>query len=226
MVCHATYTTPATHAIIRDNLDRSPLYSGVIDATGVRYCPPVEDKVVRFADRDRHQGHPRARRPRDLLLWAAPFLRDVYGLSTTAAAAYASAPSLALLGAGPLTEWVSDRIGHRRRTPYTMLTSGLVGLWVVLVLTLGSLPLWGAFALFFTMGIFGAAFALTWPIGREVNPPHLAGVAVAVVNLGGFLGAAPTQAPLGALLDARSTAALLSVLVRETRGVNVYEACD
>jgi tRNA uridine 5-carboxymethylaminomethyl modification enzyme len=55
VACHVTYTTPTTHAIIRDNLDRSPLYSGVIDATGVRYCPSVEDKVVRFADRDRHQ---------------------------------------------------------------------------------------------------------------------------------------------------------------------------
>ena len=53
--CHVTYTTPETHAIIRDNLDRSPLYSGIIDATGVRYCPSIEDKVVRFADRDRHQ---------------------------------------------------------------------------------------------------------------------------------------------------------------------------
>jgi tRNA uridine 5-carboxymethylaminomethyl modification enzyme len=55
VACHVTYTTPATHAVIRDNLDRSPLYSGVIDATGVRYCPSIEDKVVRFADRDRHQ---------------------------------------------------------------------------------------------------------------------------------------------------------------------------
>jgi tRNA uridine 5-carboxymethylaminomethyl modification enzyme len=55
VACHITYTTPETHTIIRENLDRSPLYSGVIDATGVRYCPSVEDKVVRFADRDRHQ---------------------------------------------------------------------------------------------------------------------------------------------------------------------------
>jgi tRNA uridine 5-carboxymethylaminomethyl modification enzyme len=53
--CHVTWTTPATHALIRDNLDRSPLYSGVIDATGVRYCPSIEDKVVRFGDRERHQ---------------------------------------------------------------------------------------------------------------------------------------------------------------------------
>ena len=55
VACHVTYTTGATHAIIRDNLDRSPLYSGVIGAPGVRYCPSVEDKVVRFADRERHQ---------------------------------------------------------------------------------------------------------------------------------------------------------------------------
>jgi tRNA uridine 5-carboxymethylaminomethyl modification enzyme len=53
--CHVTWTTPATHTVIRDNLDRSPLYSGVIDATGVRYCPSIEDKVVRFAERERHQ---------------------------------------------------------------------------------------------------------------------------------------------------------------------------
>ncbi|MBI2216210.1 MAG: tRNA uridine-5-carboxymethylaminomethyl(34) synthesis enzyme MnmG [Candidatus Rokubacteria bacterium] len=55
VACHTTYTTPATHALIRDNLDRSPLYSGAIGATGVRYCPSIEDKVVRFAERERHQ---------------------------------------------------------------------------------------------------------------------------------------------------------------------------
>jgi tRNA uridine 5-carboxymethylaminomethyl modification enzyme len=53
--CHITHTTAATHDAIRENLDRSPLYSGVIDATGVRYCPSIEDKVVRFPDRERHQ---------------------------------------------------------------------------------------------------------------------------------------------------------------------------
>jgi len=55
VACHLTYTTPRTHEIVRANLDRSPLYSGIIDATGVRYCPSIEDKVKRFADRDRHQ---------------------------------------------------------------------------------------------------------------------------------------------------------------------------
>jgi tRNA uridine 5-carboxymethylaminomethyl modification enzyme len=53
--CHITFTNPTTHALIRDNLGRSPLYTGRITATGPRYCPSIEDKVVRFADRDRHQ---------------------------------------------------------------------------------------------------------------------------------------------------------------------------
>jgi tRNA uridine 5-carboxymethylaminomethyl modification enzyme len=55
IVCHITETTPATHAIIRANLDRSPLYAGDITGVGPRYCPSIEDKVVRFAERERHQ---------------------------------------------------------------------------------------------------------------------------------------------------------------------------
>lgn len=53
--CWLTYTNEETHKIIRDNLDRSPLYSGIIHGTGPRYCPSIEDKVVRFADKKRHQ---------------------------------------------------------------------------------------------------------------------------------------------------------------------------
>ncbi len=53
--CWLTYTNEHTHEIIRSNLDRSPLYSGVIHGTGPRYCPSIEDKVVRFADKDHHQ---------------------------------------------------------------------------------------------------------------------------------------------------------------------------
>jgi tRNA uridine 5-carboxymethylaminomethyl modification enzyme len=55
VLCYLTYTNEATHRIIRDNLDRSPMYAGVIQARGVRYCPSIEDKVVRFADKERHQ---------------------------------------------------------------------------------------------------------------------------------------------------------------------------
>jgi len=55
VACHLTYTNTQTHDIIRTNLDRSPLFSGVIDSIGPRYCPSIEDKVVRFADKARHQ---------------------------------------------------------------------------------------------------------------------------------------------------------------------------
>ncbi|MBT9811388.1 tRNA uridine-5-carboxymethylaminomethyl(34) synthesis enzyme MnmG [Enterocloster citroniae] len=53
--CWLTYTNQETHRIIRDNLDRSPLFSGAIEGTGPRYCPSIEDKVVKFPDKDRHQ---------------------------------------------------------------------------------------------------------------------------------------------------------------------------
>ena len=53
--CWLTYTSEETHKIIRENLDRSPMYSGVIEGTGPRYCPSIEDKVVKFADKNRHQ---------------------------------------------------------------------------------------------------------------------------------------------------------------------------
>ena len=53
--CYLTYTTSETHKIIRENLHRSPLFAGVIEGTGPRYCPSIEDKVVRFADKERHQ---------------------------------------------------------------------------------------------------------------------------------------------------------------------------
>lgn len=53
--CWLTYTNSKTHEIIRNNLDRSPIYAGIIEGTGPRYCPSIEDKVVKFADKDRHQ---------------------------------------------------------------------------------------------------------------------------------------------------------------------------
>ena len=55
MVCHIAHTTEETHEIIRNGLDRSPLYSGKIDGVGSRYCPSIEDKIVRFADKSSHQ---------------------------------------------------------------------------------------------------------------------------------------------------------------------------
>ena len=186
----------------------------------------------------------------NLMLWVIPFLRDVHGLSMTEAAAYATATPLALLVSGPLTGWVSDTALRRRKVPYVALSVALFALWCALAATAGALPLAGVFALLFGMGAVGSAFVLTWPIGREVNPPHLAGSAVAVVNLGGFVGAALTQGPIGAVLDARwagvlvggarvypadayraafavcagflAAAVLISIFVKETRCRNIY----
>ncbi len=53
--CYLTYTNEETHEIIRNNLDRSPIYAGIIEGTGPRYCPSIEDKVVKFSDKERHQ---------------------------------------------------------------------------------------------------------------------------------------------------------------------------
>jgi sugar phosphate permease len=184
------------------------------------------------------------------ILWMVPYLRDVYGLGLTQAAFYAMATSLALLAAGPLTGFASDRVVGRRKAVCLALSGAQLALWIVFVGTLGALSLPAVYALLFVMGLAGGAFVLVWPIGREVNPPHLDGVAVAVVNFGGFLGAALTQGPIGARLDARwagalvdgarrypveayrdgfgvcaafaAAAVLLCLLMRETRGRNIY----
>jgi predicted MFS family arabinose efflux permease len=186
----------------------------------------------------------------NLWLWAVPFLRDVYGLSTTEAAWYATAPSLAVLLAGPATGFLSDRVWHRRKLPWVVLDAVLLVTWLALVLTLGRLPLGGLYALLFAMGVAGSGFVLTWPIGREVNAPHLAGVAVAVVNVGGFAAAALSQGLVGWVLDTRWQGAtdagarvypveaygaafgvcalfvlgssVATLFLRETRGANVY----
>ena len=184
-------------------------------------------------------------------LWVIPFCQDVYGRSRTEATLFATATPLALLVSGPLTGYLSDRVFRSRRLPYVGLCGASVLLWAIFVGTLGTVPAWALYVLFLAMGLFGSAFMLTWAIGREVNPPDLAGVSVAVVNLGGFLGAALTQAPIGALLDARwagataggarvypveayrtafaactvfALAAMATAyLVRETSGRNIYD---
>lgn len=187
----------------------------------------------------------------NLMLWGVPFLRDAYGLGMTHAALYASATPLALLASGPLTGWVSDHLLRRRKLPFVALAVAQLVLWIVFAATAGTLSLPAMAALLFAMGLVGSAFVLTWPIGREVNPPPLAGSAVAVVNLGGFIAAAVTQGPIGAVLDARwagamaggarvypagayraaffvcaafmLAAVLMGLAVKETRCRNIYE---
>ena len=108
----------------------------------------------------------------NFFLWSVPFLRDVYGLTTTRAALYASLPSMALLASAPMTGYLSDRVLRRRKLPYTVLASGQFLVWLVFLLTLGTLPLSGVCLLFVLLGVVGGAFVLTWPLGAEVNPPR------------------------------------------------------
>ena len=188
----------------------------------------------------------------NLMLWAVPFLRDVYGLSSARAALYAMATSLALIVSSPTHRL---RVGSRAEAA----EAPVHGAHRRLVPPLGrvhvdarrgaargrlrdALRAWAS---------SGGSFVLTWPLGREVNPPALGGIAVAVVNLGGFLGAALSQGAVGAVLDARWTgvmaagarvypveayraafavcaafalaAALMTLGLRETRGENVYQ---
>ena len=88
----------------------------------------------------------------NFFLWSVPFLRDVYGLTTTRAALYASLPSMALLASAPFTGYLSDRVLRRRKLPYTVLASGQFLVWLAFVLTLGTLPLPGVCLLFLLHG--------------------------------------------------------------------------
>ena len=137
----------------------------------------------------------------NLLLWATPCLRDVYGLATAPAAGYAAAISLGFLIAAPLTGYAFDRVFQCRRLPYVALCVGQFLALVLFLVGLGRAPLWAVWLFLFAIGMTGGAFVLTYPLIRNVNPPELAGVSVALVNFTGFLGAAVSQGLTGVLLD-------------------------
>ena len=63
MDCHLTRTTPETHRMIQENLAETPVYGGWVDAKGPRYCPSIEDKIVRFAEKESHQVYPNRQLP-------------------------------------------------------------------------------------------------------------------------------------------------------------------
>ncbi len=97
LACAITYTTAATHEIVRSNLDKSPLYCGRIEGVGPRYCPSLEDKVVRFADKERHQLFPRT---------GGPAIR----MSTTSTAAPPACPSrFSWPSSAPFRAWKRPR---------------------------------------------------------------------------------------------------------------------
>lgn len=139
-----------------------------------------------------------------LSLWIAPYLRDVHGLSAAETGTYTVLPFLAFLLAAPCTARLSDRL-RRRRGVYVAMLLGVLGSWTGFVWSLGQLDLWVLRVLLVLFGVFGSAFVLAWATAHEINPPEVAGVAVAVVTLVGFLGVAFTQGIVGVILDVLST---------------------
>lgn len=138
----------------------------------------------------------------NVLFWVVPFLRDVYGLRPATAATYAAAISLGLLGSAPTVGYFSDRVLKQRRRLYVGFCWAEFGAAALFVVTLGQLGLGFVWSLLFVSGVLGAGFALTYPLGREANPPELAGVTVSVLTFCGFLGAALSQGLIGIVLDA------------------------
>jgi sugar phosphate permease len=165
-------------------------------------------------------------------LWAVPYLGAAHGMTRDRATAHTTVMLVAFAAFSFLAGWFSDRIG-RRKAPAVVLGLVHVLCWAPLVSGLPLPPVAG-FALFATMGASAAAFTLSWASVKEVNPPALAGTAMAVVNTGVFLGPTVYQPLVGwivdragpragvAVLAACSAAGFLAaLLLRETRCRNV-----
>jgi len=133
-------------------------------------------------------------------LWAVPYLRDVHGLSRTVAAEHASLLLLGVAFGALIVGLASDRLRNRRGVmrAYTCLFTLSWLPWVFHATP----PLWASYVWFLLMGLLIPGFMLTWTIVKEVNPPAHAGMAISVVNVGIFLGAAILQPVVGAVLDA------------------------
>lgn len=151
----------------------------------------------------------------NLLLWSVPCLRDIYGLTTAQAAKYALMIPLGLLIAAPLMGYLSDQVFQRRRPLYIGSCWSALGMWIIFLLTLGYIPPWMLYGLFFVIGLSGSSSILTWAIGKEVNHPELLGVSVSTVNMAGFLGGAISQSVVGMVLDTQWTGTLV-------HGVRLY----
>ena len=165
-------------------------------------------------------------------LWAGPYLTSVHGMTQARAAAHATVMLVAFAVSSLLVGWISDRLG-RRRAPAIALGLVHVLCWVPIVAAT-PLPPAAGFVLFALMGASAPAFTLSWASVKEVNPPALAGTAMAVVNTGVFLGPTIYQPLVGWVLDRagfRAAVAVLAacslggvlatLLMRETRCRNV-----
>lgn len=133
-------------------------------------------------------------------LWVVPYLHEGRGLPRPVATTHASLLVLGVALGALVVGVLSDRL--RSRVGLMRLYAGLYALaWLPLALRL-DMPLALSYAWFFIMGLFVPAFNLTWTVAKEMNRPELAGMAIALVNVGIFLGAGILQPLVGALLDA------------------------
>jgi sugar phosphate permease len=135
-------------------------------------------------------------------LWGMPYLTQVYGFSNRDAANYMMVVSLGLLAGCPLAGYISDRVFVRRKLPYLLFSLAYTAVWAVFCfLGNGRPPVALLYPISFLMGFCCSGFCLSLISTKEVNPGHLAGIAMGTTNTGGFLGAAILQVLLGKVLD-------------------------
>lgn len=134
-------------------------------------------------------------------VWGSSFLREVYGMNATEASSRVVYLVYGFMAGSVLTGWFSDRLGQRRPPLVAMAALSTLA-WGILVFGNGGIPA-PAFLrpLFFIMGFSATGFVLSWALVKELQPPHIAGVAMSVVNMGGFLGTALISTFMGVVLD-------------------------
>lgn len=136
-------------------------------------------------------------------LWGIPYLMHVYGLEKAAASNFLLAMTLGVLIGSPLMGYLADRLGKRKPI---ILAGSLVytGIWAYIVLVAKGQPALSLlYPLFFVAGLAGISFFLCFALAKEANPPAFSGIAMGVVNTGGFLSGAVLNVVIGSMLDAR-----------------------
>jgi len=136
-------------------------------------------------------------------LWAVPWMRDVYGMTSRESAEIVSLVGIGVVFGAPITGYLSDKVLRSRRVPYILFTLVYTAVWACVSVPPAGPPRALLGPLCFLVGLTASCFTLTWVLAREVNPPRFSGIATATVNAGGFLGAAVMQNVLGRVLDAR-----------------------
>ncbi len=134
-------------------------------------------------------------------VWGTSFLREVYGMNATEASSHVAYSIYGVMVGAVFTGRFSDRLG-KRRPPLVAMTVLSTLVWAVLVFGNGGMPAPNFLKpLFFLMGFSATAFILSWALVKELQPPHITGVAMSVVNMGSFLGTALISTFMGVTID-------------------------